>query len=131
MSYEYAAKLICGTKREEGGFANGIYETLINIHNPYKEKQEFQYKLALAGEAKDGKIFMPFKSSTIAADGAQSFGCRTIRKIYDQVGPSMIEGFFVIHSKFPLDVIAVYTTNDESGKGVPAIEVERVFERQF
>lgn len=128
MAFQYAAKFICGVSKETTGLAHGIYETMVNIHNPGKEVQEIQYKLAVADEAKDGKIY-PFKSGKIAADGAQFFACRAVRKIYDLVGTTVIEGFFVIQSKQPLDVIAVYTTNDLDGKGVPVIEVERVFER--
>jgi len=101
---------------------------MVNIHNPGKEGQEFQFKLAVAGETKDGKIF-PFKPGQIEPDGAQFFACRTVRKIYNLVGTAVIDGFFVIQSRQPLDVIAAYTTNDLDGKGVPAIEVKRVFER--
>jgi hypothetical protein len=126
MPFQYAAKLICGVSKEGVGLTNGTYETLINIHNPGRT-QEFKYKLAVAGEGKSGKIF-PFKGTGIETDGAVFFACRTIRKIYG-VSDTLIDGFFVIESSTALDVIAVYTTMDLSGKGVPAIAVERVFER--
>jgi hypothetical protein len=127
MPFQYAAKLICGISREGPGLAHGTYETLVNIHNPGKA-QDFRYKLALAKEGADGTIY-PFKETKIEADGAQLYGCRDIRRIYDLPGATLLDGFFVIESKQPLDVIAVYTTNDLTGNGVPAIEVERVFER--
>ena len=52
-----------------------------------------------------------------------------MHKIFGLPPTQLTDGFFVIQSKLPLDVIAVYTTNDLDGKGVPAIAVERVFER--
>jgi hypothetical protein len=128
MAFQYAAKLICGVSNEGPGLANGIYETLINVHNPGRERQEFRYKLALAKEAADGKIY-PFRPARIEPDGAQFYSCRDIRKLFEIPGTALIDGFFVIESGEPLDVIAVYTTNDLNKNGTPAIEVERVFER--
>ena len=128
MAFQYAAKFICGVYKGAPGFAHGIYQTAINIHNPGKDVDSFQYKLAIAGEAADGTI-TPFKDGRIKGDGAQFFACETVHKIFGIPASTAIDGFFVIQSKLPLDVIAAYTTNDLDGKGVPAIEVERVYER--
>jgi|SRR5882757_5645455 hypothetical protein len=128
MAFQYAAKFICGVHKSTPGLAHGSYQTDINIHNPGKDIDSFQFKLAIAGEAADGTI-TPFKDGRIKADAAQFFGCETVHKIFAIPPATLIDGFFVIQSKLPLDVIAVYTTNDLDGKGVPAIEVERVYER--
>jgi hypothetical protein len=88
----------------------------------------FRYKLAQASKAEDGAI-SPFRDGRIKPDGAQFFGCNEFHSLFNIPPGTAIDGFFVIESKLPLDVIAVYTTNDLAGNGVPCIEVERVFER--
>jgi hypothetical protein len=129
MAYQYATKVICGLNKEPGRLARGIYETVINIHNPNeKESMPFRYKLAMAATKEDGKISQ-FREGKIGPDGAQFFGCADLHNIFDTPNGIVIDGFFVIECKGPLDVVAVYTTNDLDGKGVPAIEVERTFER--
>lgn len=128
MAFQYATKVVCGLNKESGKFAHGIYETVVNIHSPNKEAMAYKYKLALAGEMKDG-VISPFRDAKIGPDGAQFFGCADLHKIFEIPAATVIDGFFVIECKGPLDVVAVYTTNDLDGKGVPAIEVERTFER--
>jgi hypothetical protein len=128
MSFQYAAKVICGLNRSSGTIAHGTYETVINIHSPNKDVTSFRYKLAQASKAEDGTI-SPFRDGRIKPDGAQFFGCAQFHDIFGIPAGTIIDGFFVIESKLPLDVIAVYTTSDLAGNGVPCIEVERVFER--
>jgi hypothetical protein len=128
MAFQYAAKFVCGINKDSGKLAHGIYETVVNIHSPNKEVMPFRYKFAVAGEMKDGTI-RPFRDGKIGPDGAQFFSCADLHKIFDFPTSDVIDGFFVIECKVSLDVIAVYTTNDLDGKGVPTIEVERVFER--
>ena len=130
MPFQYAAKIICGANKTDGMIAHGIYETLVNVHNPNKEGQAFQHKVALADAATDGKIFT-FIPVKIKADGAQFYGCKEFHKFTGTPPNQFIDGFFVIESPQPLDVIAVYTTNDLNGAVVPAIDVERVFERKL
>jgi hypothetical protein len=128
MAFQYAAKVVCGVNKDSGRIAHGIYETVVNVHSPNNEVMPLRYKLAQAGEMNDGKISQ-FKDGKIGPDGAQFFGCADLHKLFDIPTATFIDGFFVIECKLPLDVIAVYTTNDLNGAGVPAIEVERVFER--
>jgi hypothetical protein len=128
MAFQYAAKIICGLNKSEGVIAHGVYETVVNIHNPYKETLTIKYKAAVAGDGGDGSI-SAFTSVKIKSDAAQFYGCKAFHKMSGVPAATMIDGFFVIESPQPLDVIAVYTTNDTAGNGVPAIAVERVFER--
>jgi len=128
MTFQYATKVVCGLNKDSGRIAHGIYETVVNVHNPNRDIIPFKYKLALAGEMTDGKI-SPFRDGRIGPDGAQFFGCADLHKFFDVPAATFIDGFFVIECKLSLDVIAVYTTNDLNGAGVPTIEVERVFER--
>ncbi len=128
MPFQYAAKFICGVSEKFTPVANGQYATVVNIHNPGRRKVAFKYKFASADPGKDGKVY-EFKEGVIGPDGAQYFDCALVRKIYDLFGPGILDGFFVIESASSFDVIAAYTTNDFDGKNVPAIAVERVFER--
>jgi hypothetical protein len=128
MAFQYAAKIVCGLNKDEGMIAQGVYETVVNIHNPYKEASTIKYKVAVAGNGKDG-VISGFTSVQIKPDAAQFYGCKAFHKISGVPAATMIDGFFVIESPHSLDVIAVYSTNDFAGKGVPAIAVERVFER--
>jgi hypothetical protein len=130
MAFQYAAKVVCGLNRSTGTLAHGQYQTVINVHSPNRDVTGFRYKLAQASKAEDGPI-SGFKEGRIKADGAQFFGCNEFHSIFNIPAGAVIDGFFVIESKLPLDVIAVYTTNDVGGAGVPCIEVERVFERQI
>jgi hypothetical protein len=129
MPFQYAAKVICGVNRGRGHLAQGTYETLINIHSPNRDVIPFRYKLAQASKAEDGPI-SPFRDGRIRGDGAQFFGCAEMHNLFDIPAATLIDGFFVIECRLPLDVVAVYTTNDINGAGVPCIEIERVFERQ-
>ena len=131
MDFQYAAKFICGLARDEGSpVATGRYSTVVNVHNPGAETQEFQYKLALAQPGDNGNV-SDFGGTKIKSDGAMYFDCKFVRDKFS-VSDLLIDGFFVIESKeFPLDVIAVYTTSSVDGRGVPAIEVERVSERRI
>ena len=132
MAFQYAAKFICGLSKDEGlPVARGRYSTVVNVHNPHKKDDvSFDYKLAVAGQGDNGNI-SDFKDVSIKPDGAIYFDCKVVRSTFD-VGDPLLDGFFVIESKrSSLDVVAVYTTNDFDGNGVPAIDVERVFEREI
>jgi hypothetical protein len=132
MAFQYAAKFICGVSKDEGQpVARGRYSTVVNVHNPQqKDEAEFRYKLAVAGQGDNGNI-SDFKDIVIKPDGAIYFDCKVVRATFD-AGDPLLDGFLVIESKrYSLDVVAVYTTNDFDGNGVPAIDVERVFEREI
>ena len=131
MTFQYAAKFICELHKNTPGLAHGTYQTDINVHNPNREVVSFQFKLAIAGEGPADGTITPFKPARIISDGAHFFACETVHKIFGLPPTQLIDGFFVIQSERQLDVIAVYTTNDLNGAGVPAIEVERVFERDL
>jgi hypothetical protein len=127
--FQYAAKFVCGKVGEPGVLAVGNYDTSVNIHNPSYSPLEFRFKLAEAKGGGDGQVH-EFRPGTMGPDGAQYIGCKLIREIYGASLAPPIDGFLVIECTRSLDVVAVYTTNDIEHKGVPAIAVERVFERR-
>ena len=90
----------------------GWYLTAINIHNPTKETVEYRFKTALAGLGVDGAI-SSFTYGSTGPDGAQVFACGSHIKI-DLATTAPVDGFFVIESRLPLDVTAVYTSADNA-----------------
>src|SRR5207247_2884829 len=78
----------------------------------------YRFKTAQAQLAADGPI-SPFNYGTTGPDGAQVFVCG--RHIV--MGAGLTDGFFVIESRLPLDVTAVYTAADVNA-GVSSIHVD-------
>jgi hypothetical protein len=127
--FQYAAKFVCGIAPETALVTPGTYATVVNVHNPSAEKSEYRVKFALTKEGEDGRI-TGFKTIKIVSDGAQHLSCKFVRNLADIPGTAFVDGFLVVESKNSLDVVAVYTTSAVDQKGVPAIAVERVFERK-
>ena len=123
--YQYASKLICAAGDSNVALP-GIYRAAVNIHNPGYESVDFRYKFATAEQARDGNISY-FTDSKIGPDGAQYFNCENVQKIAGAAEP--IDGFFVIESREPLDVVTYYSAGGE--KAVEAIEVETTKERKI
>jgi len=119
--YQYASKVVCG--KLDYILHSGLYKTVINIHNPSYDNVDFRYKFAMADNGKDGKI-SKFYYTSIGADGAQYFNCRNFSKILGSNGN--LDGFFVIESDKPLDVISYYTGGD---KILKTLDVEKTYER--
>lgn len=120
---QYAAKFVCGPARTERLVEPGDYKTTINIHNPSYQTVGFRYKTALADLQKDGAR-SNFVDSNIGPDGAQAFDCDYIRKLSGS-GSGLIDGFFVIESKAPLDVAGYYTSSNPA-QNVTSIHIEKI-----
>ena len=138
-SFEYAAKIICGTQKDGKNLAlaMGIYSTSINIHNPNDEFVTFFKKLALThppGRQKPGKV-IKIGNDTLRYDAALAADCADIRRrLFPNGFPGgYIEGFIIIQSPKSLDVSAVYTTAKPasflSPSSVRSIDVEQIRER--
>jgi hypothetical protein len=115
LSFEYAAKIVCGRQKEpdDRRLARGFYATAINIHNPDTEAATFFKKLALTlppGGQRAGNVH-PIARDNIGPDHALEVDCIDIRtRIPSVLLEPYLEGFLVIQSDRPLDVTAVYTT---------------------
>ena len=126
--YQYAIKLICtadipGTSQTSDGLLPGVYETVVNIHNPQRKTVKLRKKLAHPGQ------ISKFKNSRVKPDGVKRFVCRNIQDF----GITFIhgfEGFLVIESSDSLDVTAVYTAGGKDGS-VVSIDVEQIMERKM
>jgi len=138
-AFQYSAKYACGRVNgetdERGLFENGHYYTTVNVHNPNDEPVRFRRKTARANLASDGRI-SDFEYGSIGPDGAQYFHCAYIKDISNNTSPTIDDGFFVIESEKPLDVVTYYSNRQLSGDrlpavGAPSIDVEIVKQRDI
>lgn len=143
--YEYAAKVVCGTQDDPEGLSltPGRYATTVNIHSPTGNAQ-FSKKMALGippGRQAVGEIKY-ISVHELGYDEVLSTDCTDIRaRLFPNGFPvpegsddGFIEGFLVIESEAPLDVVAVYSTADltdsDLARNQSSIDVERIPERR-
>ncbi|WP_324753652.1 M36 family metallopeptidase [Roseovarius sp. Pro17] len=132
-AYAYAAKLVCGIQEDPEDFrlTQGRYATTVNIRNPGPEVARFTKTLALTYppiEQEPGEVKL-FAEHSLRPELALASDCDDIReKVFGNNWPTpYIEGFLVIKSDHPLDVVGVYTKSAlEAEAGGVAIDVERV-----
>lgn len=111
--YQYAAKIVCATGREDVGL--GIVPqasaTTINIHNPADSLAVIAKKLALTmppGAERPGKIIpLTRVPEQLRPDEAMATDCVDVAR-RAAIRPAF-EGFVVLYSSVPLDVVGVYT----------------------
>lgn len=133
--YQYAAKVACSLllPHQDGTLARGTYRTLVNIHNPSNKKITIAAKVALAAQfgAEPGPFDVtPFKSAVLQPDGAVGVSCFDIAGYFCPINGvcvdfAFLEGFLVVKSPIPLDVVSVYTARHTDGD-VESIDVMTV-----
>ncbi len=127
--YQYAAKFICtanipGTSQTTSSLLPGIYQTVVNIHNPSNRTARIRKKIAITTPPEISKFIL----DKLAPDEAVKVDCEQVARDYGIIFIHGIEGFLVIESTESLDVIAVYTAAHRGGE-VESMDVERVHER--
>jgi hypothetical protein len=138
--YQYAAKVACSLllPHQDGTLARGTYRTTVNIHNPTNNQVTIAAKVALATQfgSEPGPFGVtPFKEAILQADGAVGVSCFDIAGYFCPIDGvcvdfAFLEGFLVIKSPVPLDVVGVYTARHTDGE-VESIDVEAVQPRQM
>ena len=138
--YQYAAKVVCSLlfPHQDGTLAKGVYRTIVNIHNPTKKRLTIAAKVALATEfGSDPGPFSvtPFKKAELQADGATELSCFDIAGYFCPINGvcvdfAFLEGFVVIKSPEPLDVVGVYTARHSDGE-VETMDVDAIPQRQI
>lgn len=125
--YVYSAKFLCVplVGPEGTALSPGRYQTSINVHNPSTKDVRFLKKAVIARNENDrdrGRI-TPLEEDMLADDEAISIDCTSIAARFEQPQP-VGDGFVVIKSNEPLDVVAVYTSRD-------SVDVERIVPTEF
>lgn len=133
--YQYAAKVVCSIilPQQDATLAQGTYRTIVNIHNPSNKPITIAAKVALStpfGEDPGPFSVAPFKKAVLQPDGATELSCFNIAGFFCPIGGvcidfAFLEGFVVIKSPDPLDVVGVYTARPTDGD-VTSIDVETV-----
>ncbi len=138
--YQYAAKVACSLllPHQDGTLARGTYRTAINIHNPTSKQITIAAKVALAtqfGSEPGPFAITPFKEAVLQSDGAVGVSCFDVAAYFCPIDGicvdfAFLEGFLVIKSPVPLDVVGVYTARHTDGD-VESIDVETIQPRQL
>jgi hypothetical protein len=138
--YQYAAKVVCSLllPHQDGTLAKGVYRTIVNIHNPTKKRFTIAAKVALATEfgSEPGPFSVtPFKKAELQPDGATELSCFNIAGYFCPINGvcvdfAFLEGFVVIKSPEPLDVVGVYTARHTDGE-VETMDVDTISPRQI
>ncbi len=138
--YQYAAKVVCSLllPHQDGTLARGTYRTIVNIHNPTNKPVTIAAKVALAtdfGSEAGPFSVTPFKKADLQADGAVELSCFNFAGFFCPINGvcidfAFLEGFTVIKSPVPLDVVEVYTARHTDGE-VETMDVETVQPRQM
>ncbi len=133
--YQYAAKVACSLllPHQDGTLARGTYRTIVNIHNPTNKKITIAAKVALATQfgSEPGPFDVtPFKGAILQPDGAVGVSCFDIAGYFCPINGvcvdfAFLEGFLVVKSPVPLDVVSVYTARHTDGD-VESIDVVTV-----
>ncbi len=138
--FQYSAKVLCSMLAtfSDGFLGEGVYRTVINIHNPTDNKVTFTRKFAVSRslETPFGEFSVtPYKMAVIEPDDALVIDCFAISNFFCPIDGvcidfTAIDGFLVINSPVELDVVAVYTARPPEGK-VATMDVENVKGRKI
>ncbi len=128
--FQYAAKFLCtanipGTSQTTSSLLPGVYQTVINIHNPNDQDVRFRMKIAVIGLEPS-----KFIEDGLKPDHATRVDCVDIVRDFGIPFIHGPEGFLVIESTDSLDVTAVYTAGKNGGE-VESIDVEQIRERRI
>lgn len=110
--FQYAAKIVCATNELSSrlGIVPQTYTTTINVHNPTDSLVLISKKIALTippGLERPGKIIpLTREPERLLPDQAMAVDCIDVMR--RAALPNTFEGFVVIYSDRPLDVIGVY-----------------------
>jgi hypothetical protein len=129
--FQYAAKILCtanvpGTSQTTPSLLPGVYQTVVNIHNPGRQGARLRKKLAVTSPPAISK----WLTQALDPDEATSVDCQEISQSYGIAFVHGAEGFLVVESTHSLDVVAVYTAGAVGGS-VTSIDVETVPERSL
>ena len=125
--YQYAAKVVCGAVRQGVPLVSQSYATIINVNNASDSLTVFFRKWLVVTDPPGMQQPQPpleVMNDTLIQRFALSNDCRDLWKRNPKAPRPFFDGFVVIQSTLPLDVVGVYT--------VPGgVDVVSVAERQI
>lgn len=129
--FQYAAKFLClanipGTSQQSSSVLPGVYQTVVNIHNPSDQSARMRMKIAVTTPSQVSK----FVDVVLEPDQAIKIDCEQLTHDFGITFIHGAEGFLVIESTRSLDVTAVYTAGARAGE-VASIDVEQIRERRI
>jgi hypothetical protein len=129
--FQYAAKFLCtanipGTSQTTDSLLPGIYQTVVNIHNPNNQTARIRKKIAVTSPP----AISEFIKGALKPDEAVKVDCTDVTRDFGLTFIHGAEGFLVIESNLSLDVTAVYTAGPRGGE-VASIDVEQIRERRI
>ena len=127
--FQYAVKFICtanilGTSQTTDAFVPGLYQTVVNIHNPQNDSIKVRKKIASPVE------ISPYFEIIMKPDAVERITCAQL----GEFGVHLIhgfEGFLIIESTHSLDAVAVYTAAGNKEAQVTSMDVEQIKERKL
>jgi hypothetical protein len=133
FQFQYAAKFVCGrTGSNLGNFAPGTYFTTINVYNTSSEAIDKRIVVALPNEIAGGGMRRPV-NVRLPPGTAMQVDCQNILAHLRADGVPMpatpVDGFVILRSMTPIDVVGVYTTMLTTG--IATMETERVPARKI
>lgn len=132
--YQYAVKVVQGVVTPETKpitIGQGVYFTKVNVHNPWNKPVKFWVKLVLSGpDGVQGPPPSAFHQFKLEPDFATEFSQEAFQQIFKDPLPRCFEGFLVIFTRYPLDVVSVYTGSVDP-KQLATMYMERVQPREM
>jgi len=126
---QYAAKFLCGRVGDPEiqtlrSVAAGEYHTAINVHNP--GKTDAAIRLRFSSTLPDGAPGPISRFAEIRLNPGQtiSIGCAQVHALMNAKA-EFLDGFAMIDSDVDLDVVAVYSTGNQTGQ-LASVQTERI-----
>lgn len=128
---QYSVEFVCGSNDADyETVVPGDYTMVVNVHNASSEPTEARSKVSLTFPAPD--MSSPLMTH-FAPQQSRQLNCGDILNLFPSIQPigsaPLLQGFLLIQSRHPLEVVARYTATGDSGE--VSVDVERVPGREI
>jgi len=123
---QYSVEFACGTNSGDSpGVVAGDYATIVNVHNanPAATSARSMVSLTVPGMSQSDPLVTEFDPQQ-----SRKLDCENIRNQFVFIQPigsePLLEGFLLIQSRLPLEVVARYTATGDDAE--VSVDVERI-----